>query len=281
MDVSDDTPGFVARGVPAKEVAMSSRSIGFIGGGRVARILLGGLERAGASPATCVVSDADAMVLETLANRFSGIRATGADIAEPASQDVVFGALHPPAMKEALGEIGRHLRPDAVFVSLAPAIRLPALKSMLGGFDRLARMIPNAASIVGSGFNPIALSEGLGTDDKASLLEWLGVLGECPEVADEQLEAYAILTAMGPTYFWYQFEELERLGAGFGLDDQATRHALSCMLHGSVKTFFESNMRAEEIIDLIPVKPLESSESEVRDAYRTRLRTLHDKLTQR
>jgi hypothetical protein len=53
------------------------------------------------------------------------------------------------------------------------------------------------------------------------------------------------------------------------------------MLHGSVKTFFESNMRAEEIIDLIPVKPLESSESEVRDAYRTRLRTLHDKLTQR
>lgn len=260
---------------------MSSRSIGFIGGGRVARILLGGLERAGASPGTCVVGDADARVLETLANRFPGIRTTGTDIAEPASQDVVFGALHPPAMKEALPGIGGHLRPDAVFVSLAPVIRLPALKSALGGFNRLARMIPNAASIVGSGFNPIALSEGLGTDDKARLIEWLGVLGECPEVADEHLEAYAILTAMGPTYFWYQFEELERLGVGFGLDEQATRHALSCMLRGSVTTYFESNMRAEEIIDLIPVKPLESSESEVRDAYRTRLRTLHDKLTQR
>ena len=57
MGVSDDTPGILARGVPAKEVAMSSRSIGFIGDGRVARILLGGLERAGASPATCVVRD--------------------------------------------------------------------------------------------------------------------------------------------------------------------------------------------------------------------------------
>jgi hypothetical protein len=40
-------------------------------------------------------------------------------------------------------------------------------------------------------------------------------------------------------------------------------------------------MRAKEVIDLIPVKPLESSEDEVREAYRTRLRALHDKLTQR
>jgi len=260
---------------------MSPHSIGFIGGGRIARILLGGLDRAGASPATCVVSDADTIVLETLARRFPGIRTTGADIAEPARQDVVFGALHPPAMKDALPGIGRHLRPETVFISLAPVIRLPALKNALGGFDRLARMIPNAASIVGSGFNPIALSEGLGTAVKTKLLEWLGVLGECPEVADEQLEAYAILTAMGPTYFWYQFEELEKLGVGFGLDAQTTRHALSRMLHGSVTTFFESNMRAEEVIDLIPVNPLESSENQVRDAYRTRLRALHDKLTQR
>jgi len=100
-------------------------------------------------------------------------------------------------------------------------------------------------------------------------------------VPDEQLEAYAILTAMGPTYFWYQFEELEMLGAGFGLDRTTTRHALSQMLHGSVKTYFESGMSAEQVIDLIPVRPLEASENDVREAYRTRLRGLHDKLTGR
>ena len=140
---------------------MSSRSIGFIGGGRVARILLGGLERAGASPATCVVSDTDTDVLDALKSRFPGIRTVGDDIAEPARQEIVFGALHPPAMKEALPRIGENLRPDAVFVSLAPVIRLPALKSALGGFDRIARMIPNAPSILGSGFNPIAFSAGI------------------------------------------------------------------------------------------------------------------------
>ena len=86
---------------------------------------------------------------------------------------------------------------------------------------------------------------------------------------------------MGPTYFWYQFAELQKLGRSFGLDEQATRHALTQMLQGGVKAFFDSGMRAEEVIDLIPVKPLEASEKEVREAYDTRLRGLYDKLTQR
>ena len=260
---------------------MSSRSIGFIGGGRVTRILLGGMERAGESPANCVVSDTDTNVLDALKARFPGIRTTGDDMADPARQDVVFGALHPPAMKEALPRMGEQLRPEAVFVSLAPVIRLPALKNALGGLECVARMIPNAASILGSGFNPVAFADGIGSDVKKDLLGWLRALGECPEVPDEQLEAYAILTAMGPTYFWYQFEELQKLGSSFGLDDETTRHALTQMLHGGVKTFFESGMRPDEVIDLIPVKPLESSEKDVREAYQTQLRGLYDKLTQR
>jgi pyrroline-5-carboxylate reductase len=259
---------------------MRSRSIGFIGGGRVARILLGGLERADASPATCVISDTDANVLDELQSRFRGIKTVGDDVTEAARQEIVFGALHPPAMKEALPRIGEKLRPDAVFVSLAPVIRLPALKTALGGFDRIARMIPNAPSILGSGFNPIAFSAGIGAEVKGDLLAWFGALGECPEVPDEQLEAYAILTAMGPTYFWYQFAELQKLGRSFGLDEQATRHALTQMLHGGVKAFFDSGLRTEEVIDLIPVKPLEASEKDVREAYQSRLRGLYDKLTQ-
>ena len=260
---------------------MGSRSIGFIGGGRVARILLGGFERAGASPESCVVSDTDTNVLDSLKSRFPTIRTVGEDISQSARQDIVFGALHPPAMKDALPRVGEHLGAEAVFVSLAPVIRLPALKTALSGFDRIARMIPNAPSILGSGFNPIAFAAGMAPEAKKNLLDWFGVLGECPEVPDEQLEAYAILTAMGPTYFWYQFAELDKLGKDFGLEEQTRRHALAQMLHGGVQAFFDSGMRADEMIDLIPVKPLEDSENEVRGAYQTRLRALYDKLSQR
>lgn len=260
---------------------MNTGSIGFIGGGRVARIVLGGLRHAGAMPSACVVSDPDAGVIEGLQSQFPEIRATGVDTAEAARQDLVFGALHPPAMKGLLPEIGEHLRPESVFISLALVIQLPALRAGLDGFDRVARMIPNAASVVGSGFNPIALSDALDLQERRELLEWLGALGECPQVPEGQLEAFAILTAMGPTYFWYQFDELQQIGEGFGLDPETTRHALKQMLYGSVRTFFGSGIPAAEVIDLVPVKPMQDHEGEMRNAYRSRLRSLHDKLTQR
>lgn len=260
---------------------MKHRSMGFVGGGRVVRVLLGGLQRAGAFPEDCVVADAKPEPLEALGRRFPGIRCTGADIAEPARQDLVFGALHPPALGEVLPEIGRNLRPDAIFVSLAPKLRMDRLAGRLGGFRRIARLIPSAPSIVQAGFNPISFSDALSPSETSDLLARFGVLGECPEVPDQDLEAYAILAAMGPTYFWFQFEELAQLGGSFGLTPQATSRALSHMLHGAVDAFFTSDLSATEVMDLIPVKPLEASEKTVREAYRSALTALHSKLTAR
>jgi pyrroline-5-carboxylate reductase len=260
---------------------MKQKSMGFIGGGRVVRVLLGGFQRARTIPTDCVVADAKLEVLQALARRFPGVRTAGADIAEPAQQDLVFGALHPPVLGDLLREIGKNLRPDATFVSLAPKIRLDQLAKGLGGFDRIARLIPNAPSIVGAGFNPISFSDALNPSEKSELLAHLGALGECPEVADEDLEAYAILTAMGPTYFWFQFEELAKLGSSFGLSPQTTEHALSRMLHGAVDAFFATDLPTTELMDLIPVKPMEASERTVRETYRTTLTGLHDKLTAR
>jgi pyrroline-5-carboxylate reductase len=253
--------------------------MGFIGGGRVVRVLLGGFQRAGTIPEDCVVTDANPEVLQALEQRFPRVRTVRADIAGAARQDLVFGALHPPALAEVLPEIGANLGPEAIFVSLAPKLRMEHLGSKLGGFNRIARLIPNAPSIVQAGFNPVSFSEALGPGDRSELLARLGVLGECPEVPDEHLEAYAILTAMGPTYFWFQYEELARLGSGFGLTREAVHHALSRMLHGAVDALFASDLSATEVMDLIPVKPLEPLESTVRESYRTTLTGLHGKLT--
>ncbi len=45
---------------------MADKTMGFIGGGRVARILLGGFKRAGTLPRHVVVSDTYAQVLDAL-----------------------------------------------------------------------------------------------------------------------------------------------------------------------------------------------------------------------
>ena len=143
-------------------------SIGFVGGGRISAILLSALARNPGAMARAVVSDPDPEARRRIWARFPGM-AVGADNMEPARQDVVFLALHPPALRKALPEIASALAASVVVVSLAPVVTLAELSRLLGGFGRVVRMIPNAPSLVGDGFNPTAYSPALATQHRALL----------------------------------------------------------------------------------------------------------------
>jgi pyrroline-5-carboxylate reductase len=257
---------------------MTDRTLGFIGGGRITRIILEGFRKKGLDFREVVVSDMDQGALSRLRERYPAVRTSPGDNRAPAGCDLVFLALHPPACSAALDEITGTLKPGAVLVSLAPKITIARISERLGGFSRIARMIPNAPSIIGAGYNPIALSPALDPRDKERLNGLFKALGECPEVPEKDLEAYAILAAMGPTYFWFQWEELENLGAGFGLTREEARKTLSAMISGAAQTYFHSGLTGGEVVDLIPVKPLKDDEEDIRSRYRLRLGPLYDKI---
>ena len=188
-------------------------------------------------------------------------------------------AEHPPVLAEHLALIAPHLQQDAIFCSLAPKVRLPALTAGLGGFARVARMNPNAPSIVNAGFNPIAYGNGMPAGARERLRALVEPLGVSPEVADECIETYAVISAMGPTYFWFQFEEIKRLAEEFGLSREAARQAGTAMLKGAVTTLLESDLPAAEVMDLVPVRPMADDEPAVRAMLQTRLGAIHRRLT--
>ena len=256
---------------------MHTHTVGFVGGGRITAIFLEALGERGLALERVTVSDSAPEVLARLKARFPPITTTAVN-GEAAACERVFLALHPPALKAVLPEIAPRLRPDAVAVSLAPVLTLARLEALLGGFARLARILPNAPSIVRAGFNPVAFAAGLPADARAEVEALLDSLGAHPVVPEESLEAYAILAAMGPTYFWFQWRELRELAASFGLSPADADRALRAMLDGSVRTFFDAGLTPEQVLDLVPVKPLAEAEAQVVQAYRDALPRLHAKL---
>ena len=117
---------------------MTSKSVGFIGGGRIVRIFVEGWKRANALPAKIIVSDCNADSLAKLKARFPMVETAQGDSAAGASQDVVFLAVHPPVMAEVAAGIKGSLKPGATVVSLAPKFTFAKLPELLGGFARLA-----------------------------------------------------------------------------------------------------------------------------------------------
>ena len=257
---------------------MTNKTIGFIGGGRISRIFLAGWNRGGALPARIVVSDCNAETLAKLKAQFPSIETAPGNSAAAASQDIVFLAVHPPVMAEVAAGIKGSLQPDALVVSLAPKFTIAKLTELLGGFTRLARVIPNAPSIIGAGFNPVAFGAALNPAEKAEMSGLLAPLGECPEVAESKLEGYALLTGMGPTYLWFQLQTLREVATGFGLSDTEIAPALKRMVCGATRTLLEFGLSPAEVMDLIPVKPLAEMESQITEMYQTRLPALYQKI---
>lgn len=257
---------------------MDTSSVAFIGGGRITQIILEGWKKKNCFPARAVVSDADPDILRALQWRFPEIEIFPKENMAVVMRDIIFLSVHPPAMGGVLAEIKGLLRPTSTVISLAPKWTISNISNGLNGFNRIVRMIPNAASIINEGFNPITFSRSFTDAEKDEISHFLAVLGDCPEVDEGKLEAYAILTAMGPTYFWPQLNELQNLGESFGLTAQEVQTGLTKMAEGTIKTLYKSGMSYEEVMNLIPVKPLAEEESMIREMYRTKLRGLYEKL---
>jgi pyrroline-5-carboxylate reductase len=257
---------------------MKEKTMGFVGGGRVARIILGGLKKAGRMPAKAVASDTNPEVLKKLQSGFPAVQIALNNNREAAAQELVFLGLHPPAVAQSLADIKSCLKPNTILISLAPKLSIAKLAEGLGGFDRIVRLIPNAASIIGEGYNPVVFSSTINRQEKEEIQGLLAALGKCPEVAENKLEAYAVVTAMGPTYLWFQWQELRILAESFGMASAEAEAGVAEMVAGAAHTLFGSGMSAEEVMDLIPVKPLGEEEHIIKTMYQSKLKPLYEKL---
>lgn len=260
---------------------MSSISnIAFIGSGRITSLLLQALMKRKALPRRVMVTDPDEANLKKVQTISPQAIACSTDNRQAAGADIVFLAVHPPAAPQVLEELRGQIGEPSVLVSLVPTISLARLSASLGGFTRLVRMIPNAPSIIHQGYNPVTFCSSISEQEKIRLLHFFYHWGAAPEVDEKLLEAYAILTGMGPTYFWFQWLELQRLAVEFGMKGDAAKEAIASILHGAVDTLFKSDLSANEVLDLIPVHPLKENEDAFRQIISGKLGGLHRKLSE-
>ena len=255
---------------------MEIKSIGFIGGGRITRIMLHAFTTKNLNFESITVCDTNSKVLENLKDEFPQIDVCE-DPRKSAYRELVFIALHPPAiidtLKHALSSFGE----NSIIVSLAPKISSNKLSSLLET-DNIVRMIPNATSFINKGYNPVFFAPDFPAHRKNTVLKLFRALGYTFETDEEKLESYAIISAMLPTYFWFQWDEMEKIGEKIGLNGRETKDAIRETLLASVQLFYNPDMTHEEIMDLIPVKPVGDHEETIRECFNNKLLPLFEKI---
>jgi len=252
------------------------QSIGFIGGGRVTRILLQAFKNENAQFSKIVVTDPNQDVSGKLKKSFPEIQVDNASLT--ASQDIVFISLHPPVVMDTLELIKGSINSNAIVISLAPKITVAKISSKLSQVKNIARLIPNATSFINEGYNPVCFSSDFSKSEKKQVLELLKLMGNTFEVSEEKLESYAIMSAMLPTYFWFQWKELAEIGKKIGLSEKESNDSINDTLIASLNLMYKSGLTPQAVMDLIPVKPIGEHELQITEIYNIKLIGLYDKI---
>ena len=217
--------------------------IAFIGGGNMARAIIGGLLAKGAAKAEeILVVEPDASArLRLLAEH--GVKAVEAPIADLAHAHAVVMAVKPQNMREAAEKLAG-VAGDALFISIAAGIRVADLSRWLGGRTRVVRTMPNTPALVHAGITGLHAPAEVGESDRATAERLLAAVGATLWFDNESdLDAVVAISGSGPAYVFYAIEALEQGARELGLPEGASRSLALWTFVGATKLAIE---RGEE-----------------------------------
>ncbi|MEK7321547.1 MAG: pyrroline-5-carboxylate reductase [Pseudomonadota bacterium] len=220
---------------------MKNVDIAFIGGGNMARSLIGGLIADGVEPARIWVADPDPASLRDHQNHF-GVHTT-ADNAEAVRQaQVIVLAVKPQVVNTAArGLIDALRKRPALVISVAAGIREPHLRTWLGQETAIVRCMPNTPALVGSGATALFANLNVTTEQKDLAESILRAVGMTLWVDDEDLlDAVTALSGSGPAYFFLVMEAMEQAGVALGLPRRTARLLTLQTAFGAAKMALES-----------------------------------------
>lgn len=203
---------------------MNSTSIGFIGGGNMARSLVGGLIADGVAPSRFTVSEPDPSRRAALAERF-GVAVTADNCDAAAGVDVVVLAVKPqvlPAVAREIAPVVANRRP--LVVSIAAGIRSTDVARWLGGAVPVVRAMPNTPALIGCGATALFAGPGTGGRHRELAESILRAAGSVTWVESEpQMDAVTALSGSGPAYFFLLMESMAAAAVSLGLPRDAAR----------------------------------------------------------
>ena len=213
--------------------------IAFIGGGNMARAIIGGLVAKGAAKSTDItVIEPDASARLRLLAEF-GVRAYEAPGPELAGTEAVILAVKPQNMRAAAEKAASAVG-DALFISIAAGIRLADLARWLGGRARLVRAMPNTPALVHAGITGLYAPEGVGQADRTAAETLLAAVGATLWFDKEgDLDAVTAVSGSGPAYVFYAIEALEQAARELGLAEGASRSLALWTFVGATKLAIE------------------------------------------
>lgn len=229
-------------------MSTSNRAIAFIGGGNMARSLIGGLLAQGRDPGTIRVAEPVPLLREALRADFGvAVFEDGAHAVAGAPTWVL--ATKPQVLRavcEALAPAAQAAHP--LVVSIAAGITAAQLGRWLGGGLAVVRTMPNTPALLGAGVTGLYASARVDATGRDLAQRLLAAAGQTVWIDDEALmDAVTAVSGSGPAYVFLLAEALTDAGIAEGLAPDAARALALHTVLGAARMLTETGVPAAEL----------------------------------
>ena len=228
---------------------MSSESnIAFIGGGNMARSLIGGLIARGTVASDIRVSEPVEALRDALARDF-GVGVGADNTAAASGAGLWLLAVKPQVMRavcEALAPMAQAERP--LVVSIAAGITGAQLQRWLGGGVAVVRAMPNTPALLGAGVTGLFGNAEVDANGRERAANLLASAGKTVWIDDEaRMDAVTAVSGSGPAYIFLLAEAMEAAALAEGLPAEAARTLTLETILGAARMLTESGEDPAEL----------------------------------
>jgi pyrroline-5-carboxylate reductase len=204
---------------------MLNETLAFIGGGNMARSLIGGLLAKGLPASQIVVADPIESQRVQLAEQY-GVQVTADNNQAARAAQIIVLAVKP----QELATVARGLAatvstatPQPLVISIAAGIRATDLQAWLDGVA-VVRTMPNRPALNGCGITGLYASAAVSAAQRELATRILSAVGKAIWVDQEtHIDAVTAVSGSGPAYFFLLMELLEAAGVELGLTAEVSR----------------------------------------------------------
>jgi len=208
--------------------------VAFLGGGNMARALIGGLLERGIAPGALSAVEINPAARETLSKKY-GIHVSTAPDAVMAEAGTWVLAVKPQDMRAALASVAPRASGRLV-MSVAAGLPLALLERWLGGHRHIVRAMPNMPALVGAGISGACALPEVTPEERGRAQTILGAVGEVIWLdAERLLDPVTAVSGSGPAYVFWFIEQLAHSGERLGLPADAARQLAMATVLGAAK----------------------------------------------
>ena len=217
-------------------------SIAFVGGGNMARSLIGALIRGGVAASSIAVAEPDAKTRDALARDF-GIATHSASADAVRGAGTIVLAVKPQVLQAVCADLANAIGDAApLIVSIAAGIRIDQIERWIGRPLPVVRTMPNTPALIGAGATGLIANARASAEDRARAEALLGAAGRTAWIDREALmDTVTALSGSGPAYFFLLVEALEDAAVAQGLPRETARMLASQTCLGAGRMLAESS----------------------------------------